>query len=198
MVSKATLGRLPTYLEYLKRQRVLTKVISSTTVSRELDLGEVQVRKDFASISANGKPKTGYNVSELIDSIETVLGTNTKCEAVIVGAGRLGKALLEYGGFHDYGITVKTAFDSTQDKIGGSVLPIEELAPYCALHQVEIGIITVPQDAAQKTAELMVKSGIKAIWCLSALKLDLPDGIAVHYENLSLSLANLKQKIKIN
>lgn len=197
MIYKATLGRLPMYLDYLKRQEPSVRDISATGIAKGLLLGEVQVRKDLSSICEKGKPKTGYNISELMSCIEKVLGKGQESEAVIVGAGKLGKALLSFGGFSEYGIVLNTAFDNDPNKIKDEVLPIEELSAYCSLHQVEIGILTVPPEVAQQSADQMVKAGIKAIWCFSASSLSLPSGISVLYENLALSLAHLKQKTVI-
>ena len=196
LISKATLGRLPTYLKYLQSLPPHHTEISATSIARELSLGEVQVRKDLASVCGNGKPKIGYRVSELTDGIENVLSERAPREAIIVGAGKLGTALLGYSGFSDYGINVQKAFDSNKSKCGQNVLPISELRSYCALHQVELGILTVPPAVAQEVADEMVRSGIRAIWCFSSSHLDVPNEVTVQYENLALSLAHLKMQIK--
>lgn len=194
LISKATLGRLPTYLKYLQSLPPHHTEISATSIARELSLGEVQVRKDLASVCGNGKPKIGYRVSELTDGIENVLSERTPREAIIVGAGKLGTALLGYNGFSEYGINVQKAFDSNKGKCGQNVLPISELRSYCALHQVELGILTVPPAAAQEVADEMIKSGIRAIWCFSSSHLDVPNEVTVQYENLALSLAHLRNR----
>ena len=108
VISKATLGRLPTYLEFLKRQRV--EYISSTQIARALELGEVLVRKDLNTVCGQGKPKVGYNRQNLIDSILETLGVDKNISAIIVGAGKLGTALMEYNGFSEYGVDIKAAF----------------------------------------------------------------------------------------
>ncbi len=194
LISKATLGRLPTYLKYLQSLPPHHTEISATSIARELSLGEVQVRKDLASVCGNGKPKIGYRVSELTDGIENVLSERAPREAIIVGAGKLGTALLGYSGFSEYGINVQKAFDSNKNKCGQNVLPISELRSYCALHQVELGILTVPPAVAQEVADEMVKSGIRAIWCFSSSHLDVPNEVTVQYENLALSLAHLRNR----
>lgn len=194
LISKATLGRLPTYLKYLQSLPPHHTEISATSIARELSLGEVQVRKDLASVCGNGKPKIGYRVSELTDGIENVLSERAPREAIIVGAGKLGTALLGYSGFSEYGINVQKAFDSNKNKCGQNVLPISELRSYCAMHQVELGILTVPPAVAQEVADEMVKSGIRAIWCFSSSHLDVPNEVTVQYENLALSLAHLRNR----
>ena len=98
-ISRATLGRIPQYLKYLKTVFPATDNISATVLAKELGLGEVQVRKDLAAVSGAGRPKTGYRVDDLILSLERFLNDGEDCHVVIVGAGKLGRALLDYGGF---------------------------------------------------------------------------------------------------
>lgn len=124
-IPKPTLGRLPAYLRYLKSLPPECKTISATAIARALGLGEVQVRKDLGSTSGEGRPRVGYITGELITSIETCLGQNAMCKAVIVGAGKLGSALLDYEGFSVYGIEIAAAFDSRQEN--GSSLRRESL-----------------------------------------------------------------------
>ena len=108
-LSRATLGRLPMYLRYIRRTN--TDKISATQIAKGLGLGEVQVRKDLASVCAEGLPKVGYPVSALRRDMERALGVNVPVSAVIVGAGKLGSALMEYDGFADYGMKIVAAFD---------------------------------------------------------------------------------------
>lgn len=95
------------------------RYISATAISKALGLGEVQVRKDLSSVCGSGRPKIGYEVDTLCEALEYALGIHTECEAVIVGAGRLGMALLGFKGFAEYGITIEKAFDSNKEKCGG-------------------------------------------------------------------------------
>ena len=143
-ISRATMGRLPGYLNYLRSLSKETRFISSTAIAKELELGEVQVRKDLSAVCGAGKPKVGYDVSALAESLETTLGTHSKGEAIIVGAGKLGLALLGFGGFSEYGVKISHAFDNDPSKFSASVLPIGELPRYCKQHKIEIGIIAAP------------------------------------------------------
>ena len=194
-LSRATMGRLPGYLTYLRSLPDDTRYISAAAIARALSLGEVQVRKDLSAVCGMGKPRVGYERAVLAAAIECRLGVHTGCEAVLVGAGRLGMALLGFGGFAEYGIEIACAFDADPAKISRRVLPLSDLPSYCRLHQVQIGIITVPPDAAQETADLLVGSGIRAIWCFAPVRLELPRGVTVRYENMALSLAHLHQAI---
>ena len=195
-ISRATTGRLPEYLTYVKSLPNDIRFVSSTAIAKGLELGEVQVRKDLSAVCGKGKPKVGYDRDELLSSLETALDTRSGCEAVIVGAGKLGKALLGFGGFSDYGIIIRKAFDINPDAGSPDILPINDLPSYCSLHQTEIGIICVPPEAAQDAADMLVRSGISAIWCFAPVRLRLPDSVEVQYENLALSLAHLHQKVK--
>ena len=196
VVSKATLGRLPTYLEFLKRQDV--EFISSTQIARALEWGEVMVRKDMNAVCGQGKPKVGYLRKNLIASILDTLGVDKNVCAIIVGAGKLGTALMEYNGFSEYGVDIKAAFDNNPERWnqkfanGKSIYPDESLEAYCKENDIKIGIIAVPQSQAQIVCSKMVDCNIKAIWNLSAVTLDVPDDVIVKNENLALSLSFLK------
>lgn len=196
IITKATLGRLPVYLEFLKKQD--TKYISSTQIARALELGEVLVRKDLSSVCGLGKPKIGYDRQKLIDSILDTLGANKNISAVLVGAGKLGTALMEYKGFSEYGVDIKAAFDNDSQKInrtfsnGKRIYSIDYLKEYCKSNDIKIGIITIPQSNAQAVCNKMIESDIRAIWNLTTYPLVIPDNVIVKNENLALSLSFLK------
>lgn len=204
LISKATLGRLPLYLEHLKAlPDSESKNISATTIAKGLGLGEVQVRKDLGSVVGTGKPKVGYVITDLIKKLEKVLGFNNKKSAVIVGAGKLGRALLDYEGFGAYGLEIVAAFDNAMERCGTSmsnksIYPVEQFASFCMDNNVKIGIIAVPQSAAQKVCDMMVKSNITAIWNFSPVGLEVPDNVILQQENLALSLAHLKMQMPEN
>lgn len=200
-ITRATLGRLPLYLNYLKQiESSGTTSISATTIAKALSLGEVQVRKDLASVSGAGKPKVGYESSDLIKRLEDTLGSNSITSAVLVGAGKLGRALLDYNGFEEFGIKIIAAFDSNDEvirfsKTSKDILPISTLSEYCIANNVKLGIITVGQGSAQQVCDMMEQSGIKAIWNFAPCNLEVSDGILVKNENLALSLAHLSNQL---
>ena len=200
-ITRETLGRLPLYLNYLKQiESSGTTSISATTIAKALSLGEVQVRKDLASVSGAGKPKVGYESSDLIKRLEDTLGSNSITSAVLVGAGKLGRALLDYTGFEEFGIKIIAAFDSNDEvirfsKTSKDILPISTLSEYCIANNVKLGIITVGQGSAQQVCNMMEQSGIKAIWNFAPCNLEVSDGILVKNENLALSLAHLSNKL---
>lgn len=201
-ISIQTLKRLPLYLSYLKsldKDRI--KIISSPAIARGLGWGEVQVRKDLAAIKSGGRPRTGYLLEKLITDLEAYLGYGNINDAVLVGAGQLGRALLTYKGFDTYGLNIVVGFDIDEavvgTDIGGKkVLPLEKLASLCQRMHINIGIITVPEDAAQSVCDLMVEAGIQAIWNFAPVQLEVPPDILVQNENMASSLAVLSKHLK--
>lgn len=199
-VSKATLGRIPRYLNFLKELSPdETPYISATAISKALHLGEVQVRKDLAAVSGAGKPRLGYETEVLIEQLEDCLGYNQLTLAVLVGAGRLGRALLQYDGFEHFGVRIAAAFDSNDTVINldskTEILPMINFDGFCEEHKIKIGIITVGEGSAQAVCDRMVKSGITAIWNFAPCRLQVPEGILLQNENLALSLAHLRNQL---
>lgn len=200
-IPKATLGRLPQYLQYLKSLPANDGAnISATTIAKALSLGDVQVRKDLAAVSGAGKPKVGYSLDKLIDDLEHHLGCESPTCAVIVGAGKLGRALLDYDGFEEYGVRISAGFDLTEQTVGVGALrkeifPINMLEAYCKENNVRLGIITVGQGSAQEVCDRLIASGVSAIWNFAPCHLNIPKGIMLKQENLALSLAHLNTQI---
>ena len=199
-VSKATLGRLPEYLRMLKTISPATvPYISATTIAKKLNLGEVQVRKDLASVSSAGKPKLGYATVELTERIEECLGCNKLTPAVLVGAGKLGRALLHFNEFEKYGVKIVAAFDLNEEIINfgekTEILPMARFDQFCKEGQIRLGIITVGEGSAQEVCDQMVKGGINAIWNFAPCKLNVPSGVLLQNENLALSLAHLNNQL---
>ena len=201
-ITKATLGRLPHYLQLL-RELPLDDVpyISATVIAKKLSLGEVLVRKDLSAVSGAGKPKVGYKTTELIKSIEHHLGQGDMTKAVLVGAGKLGKALLEFDDFEDYGVKIVAAFDCNETVIrynsSVEIMPMKDFGLFCKQNGVKIGIITVGKGSAQDVCNRMIESGITAIWNFAPCNLEVPDGILLKQERLALSLAYLNNKLLI-
>ena len=200
-VTKPTLGRLPLYLDYLRLLPCDVKYISSTTIARALKLGGVQVRKDLNALCGTGKPKIGYLRTELIKSLEGYTRQNENSVAIIVGAGKLGKAFLDYRGFEKYGLTISAAFEKERSLIGKiengkEIIDIDELPAYCKNNQVSVGIIAVPYFAAQEVCNTLIENGVKAIWNFAPVKLEVPDGILVQQEDMALSLAYLNYSLQ--
>ena len=200
-ISKAVLKRLPSYLSYLKGLPEGTAThISATALANALGMGEVQVRKDLAMVSDGGRPKVGYLREALIDDIEQFLGYDNTTDAVIIGAGKLGQALMGYKGFDEYGLNILAAFDRnpkmemTDD--GKPVYTMDKLEKFCRSHKVLMGIITVPGEGAQEVCDQLIACGIKAVWSFAPTHLEVPSHILVQYENMATSLAVLSMHLQ--
>ena len=199
ILSKQALKRLPVYMSYLKSldtQQV--EYVSSSTVAEALDMNDVQVRKDLAAVCKTaGIPKKGFVVRDLIGGISDFLGYSHGNDAILIGAGNLGMALMSYRGFDNYGINIVAAFDSRPEVIDNKkVFDISRLEEICKKLNVKIGIITVPDTAAQKVCDLLVKSGILAIWNFAPTHIKAPEEILVQNENMASSLALLSNHLR--
>ncbi|MDR2708777.1 MAG: redox-sensing transcriptional repressor Rex [Elusimicrobiota bacterium] len=202
-ISKSSFQRLPIYLEYLRALLARDEkaaYISATAISNALGLGEVQVRKDLSSISTLGKPKIGYNIAKLSHQLEKFLGYSNVNEAVLVGAGKLGKALLNYRGFAQYGLRIIAAFDADKNSIGKTqegkfIYPIADFGKFVKKTGVKMGIITVPAESAQAVCDMMIENKICAIWNFANVSLKSPKDILIHSENMAVSLAVLSNHL---
>ncbi|MDF2889607.1 MAG: CoA-binding domain protein [Lacrimispora sp.] len=199
-ISRKSLERLPVYHHYLeKKSSDGLETISAPAIALDLQLNEVQVRKDLALVAKTaGKPKMGYVIKELIADMEEFLGFHNTNQAVLVGVGYLGKALLSYKGFEQYGVEIVMAFDSdgrkVNTRIGGKmVLSMEKLENLCQRMNIHIGIITVPAEYAQGVCDRLVAGGVKAIWNFAPVHLSVPSHILVQNENMAVSLAALSK-----
>jgi redox-sensing transcriptional repressor len=190
--------RLSLYLQYLKQLPPEVTRISATTIANELGLGEVLVRKELSHASAAaGRPKTGYAVATLIHALENFLGYNQLSRAVIIGAGKMGRALLAAEDFAENGMYIAAAFDTNKALIGNNgILPMENLEEFCNQAPVDVAIITVPKESAQEVCDRVVACGIRSVWCFAPVALTVPDGVLVHYENLAASMALLTHHLR--
>ena len=200
-ISKSVLKRLPGYLSYLKSLPDGTATyISATALANALGMGEVQVRKDLAMVSDGGRPKIGYLRESLIEDISQFLGYDNTTDAILIGAGKLGQALLGYSGFAAYGLNILAAFDaapaaeSTDD--GKPIYSMNALEGFCRANSVLMAIITVPAQYAQEVCDKLISCGIKAIWNFAPTHLDVPANILVQNENMATSLAVLSMHLQ--
>ncbi len=206
-ISTQALERMPYYLQYLKQlQKEGVTAVASPAIAADLTLNEVQVRKDLAAVSTSkGKPKAGFVIEDLIYNMEDILGYHNVKDAVLAGAGFLGRALLSYKDFDNSGMHIVAAFDTDNAVVGSEicgkkVLSADKLSSMCRRLNIHIGIITVPKDQAQTVCDQMVAGGILAIWNFAPIHLSAPDNILVRNENMTASLAilskHLQEKIK--
>lgn len=200
-ISKAMLKRLPSYLAYLKTMPHNGQShISATALATALGMGEVQVRKDLATVCHGGRPKIGYPIDVLLTDLESFLGYDNTNNAVLIGAGKLGKALLSYSGFAEYGLNIVAGFDSDEalwgkTKSGKSVLPMSQLPEVCEAQKIRIAVLTVPAEYAQGVCNQLIEVGIQAIWNFAPTHLEVPSHILVQNENMAASLAMLSKHL---
>lgn len=201
-VSSALLHRIPKYHNYLRRLRDKGETyISSAKIADDMTLNPVLVRKDLAQISSTpGKPRLGFEINALVADFDNFLGYNHDDKAILVGAGNLGKALMSYNGFQNYGLEIVAAFDNNASEQrysvnGKQILPMESLPQVVAERDVRLGIITVPATEAQSVCDLMVKSGIRGILNFAPVHLYAPDNVEIQEDNIAVSLALLAKKI---
>ena len=196
-----SIQRLPVYLRFLKEQRLLGETgVSCTQIAEELGQLSVQVRKDLAITGITGRPKVGYGINELITAIEVFLGWDHTTRAFLVGAGSLGSAILGYRGFVSFGLEVIAAFDIDREKLGKKIhdCPVHHIDEMIAMgrdKQIDIGILTVPAQAAREVANLLVEVGVRGIWNYTPVRLELPEHIVCEHVKLSESFAVLSRSL---
>ncbi len=150
-------------------------------------------------VSNGGRPKIGYLRESLIEDISQFLGYDNTTDAILVGAGKLGQALLGYSGFAAYGLNILAAFDANPVENTTEVraiYPMEQLESYCRTNKVLMGIITVPGQYAQEVCDRLIACGIKAVWNFAPTHLDVPAEILVQNENMATSLAVLSMHLQ--
>lgn len=200
-VPRAALARLPKYLEYFKAQkRKGAEIISAADICSEFVSDGADSLDDLVRIGAE-QGCENYNVNSMIELLNGFLECENYSDAVIIGAGQLGRTLLAYDGFGAYGLNIVAAFDISPSVIGTQVngkqiFSVEKMKNLCERMNIHIGIITVPARSAQLAAELLVKCGIKAILNFSQTDLKLPEKIIVKDENIAESLSELSNRLK--
>jgi len=199
-ISRKLLQRLPVYLNHLKNMPADRDNVSATAIAAALGLGHVQVRKDLAKVSHQGRCRTGRSRQQLIADIEKYLDFATTTSTIIVGMGNLGKALLDYGGFEETGLNVMAGFDlnpaAKQTETGKPIYSMGRLESFCKCYDVRIGIIAVPAEHAQEVCDDLVSYGVQAIWNFAPIQLKVPENVVLQSENLAFSLNTLRMQLK--
>jgi redox-sensing transcriptional repressor len=200
--SKNQLQRYPIYLKYFKELASQgVEDVSSPKIAKELGYSEEQIRKDLQAVSDEaGRPKKGRNIHQLIDTLESFLGYRDSTTAVVIGAGHLGGALLNYPNFEEMGLKILAGFDVDASKVGMSIggkeiFPLDKLPNLLPRLNAHIVIVTVPAQAAQDVVDIAIKSGALAIWNFAPTHINVPDNIVVENVNLASSLAVLSHRL---
>lgn len=193
-ISQAVIRRMPRYYRYLgELMDEGVERISSNDLSNRMNVTASQIRQDLNNFGGFGQQGYGYSVNNLHDEIGGILGLDREYKMVIVGYGRLGQAIASYISrnepqFHIVGIfDVKQIIQDVQFK-DAQIMTCGSLYNFVRNEGVEIAVITVPSEKAQIVADTVVDAGIKGIWNLTAVDLELPEDIAVENVHMSDSL----------
>lgn len=201
-LSQGALQRLPQYLIMLKSERREGRTsVTADDIGVVVQVSPSQVRHDLTGCGMNRAPGEYYDVAELTRLIEHALGYDDISNAVIVGAGQLGRALLSYQNYSDYGVDVIAAFDADESLVGREingrpVLSVKRMSSLCRRMKVHIGIITVPAPYAQEACDRLLEGGIQAIWNFAPVHLKVPDNVIVKNEIIAVSLGELSRQLQ--
>ena len=201
-VPEPTLRRLPWYLAYAKLARQQGEThLSSTQIAQKIGIDAAQVAKDFSFVTVSGKTRVGYEIEELITTLDQFLGFTNCHKAFLFGAGSLGSSLLHDNGLTQYGLEVVAAFDIKVELVGTQInrIPIQHLDRFMEIQAqtgVQIGILTVPVDQAQEVADIMIAGGIKAIWNFTPFRIRVPEDIVVQNTSLYAHLAVMFNRLR--
>jgi len=189
MIPDIVIGRLPVYLRAL--QFLIAEgrqITSSQELGDRLGISSAQIRKDLSHFGEFGKQGTGYDINFLHEQLRAILKVNSMWDVALVGAGNLGKAIADYGGFKGKGFVIKAIFDNKKDKIGKpmgidniTVQPVAELGETIKSLGITVGIIATPAEEAQAIARTMVEAGVKAILNYAPITLTVPSNVRVQY-----------------
>jgi redox-sensing transcriptional repressor len=196
-IADSTVRRLSLYLRYLEEFETEGQAtVSSEALATRGGTTSAQVRKDLSFFGSFGKRGLGYPVAELGTRLRQILGLSRRYRLVVVGAGKIGSALVQYRGFRQRGFDIVALFDTDPSKIGKAydglrVRSDAELDQVLASERPDIGVIVVPGDQAQAVADRLVQGGIKAILNFAPAPLMVPEEVSLKNVNLALELEAL-------
>lgn len=203
-VPLVVVNRLPRYYRYLGElmKQGVTR-ISSAALSKNMSVTASQIRQDFNCFGGFGQQGYGYNVPNLYQKIGEILGLNCGYSLIIIGAGNMGHALVNYANLEKRGFKVIGIFDNDKKKIGDTIKGIEimdinTLDDFCAKNDVTIAALSLPGSEVKKIAEKLISIGIKGLWNFSFTDIKVPDGVSIENVHLSDSLMTLSYKITQN
>jgi len=195
-ISESTVRRLSHYLRALERRVGDSSTLSSEQLAAEAGTTAAQVRKDLSSFGSFGKRGLGYTTGELIASIRAILGLERNWRVALLGAGRIGSALYEYGDFRARGFDIVAIFDTDPAKLGEvwdgvRIRHPGELEAAVAETEIELAVIAVPADAAQEMVDRVVAAGVRGVLNFAPRRIRVPDDVAVQDVNMVMELEAL-------
>ena len=204
ILPEPTIRRLPWYLSYVRMlDNLHVEYVSSTQISKELNVQSSQIAKDLSFLNIRGKTRIGYEVKSLVSELEDFLGFNRHHNAVVIGTGSLGTALMQDHGLENYGLNIVAGFDVRSEVIGQQiggvpVYDISRLAEWRQGHDVSIAILTVPVERAQQTADLAIASGMTALWNFTPIRIKAPDNVVIANTSIYAHLAIIYNRMHDN
>jgi redox-sensing transcriptional repressor len=202
-LGRLALERLIRYHRFLVEltTRAPVATVTSAQIAEALDIDPTQVRKDLGAIGLQGMGRVGFDVCGVCHAIRNVLGFDQKYDAVLLGAGHLGGALLAYSGFARYGLRIVAAFDGDKSKVGSeiagcTVRPMRALKPFLKRRKIRLAILTTPAEVSQELADRLVSAGVEAIWNFAPTRLTVPSGVLVRNEHISVGLSEITYHLK--
>jgi redox-sensing transcriptional repressor len=193
--NKKCIIRLLRYKNALHRLNSLGFVkVFSDNLADAVGVTATQVRKDFSLFGISGNKRGGYQIDVLLEKLNGILGKNESQRVIILGAGNIGMALMKYKGFDKEGIKIAACFDIDPAKCNGSknheipVYPLDELVKFVKQHKIKIGVIAVPESAAQQALDLLLASGIKGVLNFAPIRLKAASDCVINNVNLVLEL----------
>jgi redox-sensing transcriptional repressor len=196
-ISDSTVRRLSSYLRLLQEAHGRGQTtISSEELAERGGTTSAQVRKDLSFFGSFGKRGLGYSIRELLRQIEAILGLDRRWRVALVGAGKIGSALISYRNFQRRGFEIELVFDSDPEKVGQTwgdkvILPEAEMEARLRDDAIDIVIIAVPGDAAQAVADRVVRSGVRAILNFAPVRLRVPDDVALRNVDMVMEMEGL-------
>lgn len=203
IMPEPTLRRLPWYLAYVSMLRSRNvEYVSSTAIAKEINVEATQIAKDLSFLNIRGKTRIGYAVAALERVLRSYLGFNREHNAVIIGVGSLGRALITDSGLTRYGLDIVAGFDVNLDIIGTSIMnvpvfDIKDIADVRKNFSAEIAIIAVPVEKAQQTADIAIAAGAKALWNFTPFRIRTPEGIVVQNTSIYAHLAVMYNRLNL-
>lgn len=202
-IPEPALRRLPWYLAYVKLlKKQGESYVSSTQIAKKINVSPTQIAKDLSYVNISGKTRVGYEIDQLIHVLEEFLGFRSIHKAVLFGVGSLGAALLADSGLEQYGLKILAGFDVKEAVVNTTInrIPVYHANEFVERNQkiikAEIGVLTVPADIAQQTADFLIEGGIRGIWNFTPFRIRVPEGIVLQNTSIYAHLAVMFNRLK--
>ena len=202
-IPEPALRRLPWYLAYVKLLKNQGEsYVSSTQIAKKINVSPTQIAKDLSYVNISGKTRVGYEIDQLIDVLEEFLGFRSSHKAVLFGVGSLGAALLADSGLEQYGLKILAGFDIKDDIVNTKInnIPVYHADEFIERNRktikAEIGVLTVPADIAQQTADYLIEGGVRGIWNFTPFRIRVPEGVVLQNTSIYAHLAFMFNRLK--